>query len=40
MWFGGLMMMAGAVIALFNKRNKRLEQKQVDQVMRERLKLS
>ncbi len=40
MWFGGLMMMAGAVIALFSKRSQRLEQKQVDQVMQKRLKLS
>jgi len=40
MWFGGLMMMAGAVIALFSKRSLRLEQQQVDQVMKERLKLS
>lgn len=37
MWFGGLMMMAGAVIALFSKRSKRQEQKQVDQVMQQQL---
>jgi cytochrome c-type biogenesis protein CcmF len=37
MWFGGLMMMAGAVIALFSKRSKRQELQQVDQVMTERL---
>ena len=37
MWFGGLMMMAGGVIALFSKRSKRQEQKQVDQVMQQRL---
>ncbi len=37
MWFGGLMMMAGAVIALFNRRSKRQESQQVDQVMQERL---
>ena len=40
MWFGGLMMMAGAVIALFSKRTQRLEQQQADAVMQERLKLS
>jgi cytochrome c-type biogenesis protein CcmF len=40
MWFGGLMMMAGAVIALFSKRSKRLEQQQVDAVMKSRLELS
>jgi len=40
MWFGGLMMMAGAVIALFSKRNKRQEHQQVDQVMKARLGLS
>ncbi len=37
MWFGGLMMMAGAVIALFSKRSKRQELQQVDQVMQQRL---
>ncbi len=40
MWFGGLMMMAGAVIALFSRRSLRLEQQQTDQVMKERLGLS
>ncbi len=40
MWFGGLMMMAGAVIALFSKRSKRQELEQVDQVMQQRLGLS
>lgn len=40
MWFGGLMMMAGAVIALFSKRSKRQELQQADQVMNERLGLS
>ncbi len=40
MWFGGLMMMAGAVIALFNRRNKRQERQQVDHVMKERLGIS
>jgi len=39
MWFGGLMMMAGAVIALFSRRSRRLEQ-QTDQVMQQRLGLS
>jgi cytochrome c biogenesis factor len=37
MWFGGLMMMAGAVISLFSKRSKRQELQQVDQVMQQRL---
>ena len=37
MWFGGLMMMAGAVIALFSKRSKRQELQQVDQVMQQQL---
>ncbi len=37
MWFGGLMMMAGAVIALFSKRSRRLEEKQVNEVMQDRL---
>ncbi len=40
MWFGALMMMAGAIIALFSKRTKRQESKQVDQVMNDRLGLS
>ncbi len=40
MWFGGLMMLAGAVIALFSQRSKRLEQRQVDEVMKNRLELS
>ena len=40
MWFGGLMMLAGAVIALFNHRSKRLEQQQVDAVMKDKLELS
>lgn len=39
MWFGGLMMLAGAVIALFSKRSKRLEQQQIDAVMKARLEL-
>jgi cytochrome c-type biogenesis protein CcmF len=40
MWFGGLMMMAGAVIALFSHRSRRLERQQADQVMQQRLGLS
>ncbi len=40
MWFGALMMMAGAVIALFTKRSKKQEHDQVNQVMKNKLELS
>ncbi|MCB1583031.1 MAG: heme lyase CcmF/NrfE family subunit [Marinicella sp.] len=40
MWFGGLMMLAGALIALFNLRSKRLEQQQINTVMKDQLELS
>ncbi|WP_223789516.1 heme lyase CcmF/NrfE family subunit [Marinicella meishanensis] len=40
MWFGGLMMMAGAVIALFSRRSRRMERQQADQVMQDRLGLT
>ncbi len=40
MWFGGILMLTGAVIGLFSARIKRLEQRQRDQMMQESLGLS
>lgn len=40
MWFGGILMLLGAIIGLFSARIKRQEDKQRDHVMREQLNLS
>ena len=40
MWFGGILMLTGAIIGLFSARIKRQEDKQRDHVMAQQLKLS
>lgn len=40
MWFGGILMLGGAIIGLFSARIKRQEEKQRDRVMTEQLNLS
>ncbi len=39
MWFGGILMLLGAVVGLFSARIKRLEQRQINQMMKEELNL-
>ncbi len=39
MWFGGIMMLAGAIIGLFSARIKRQENQQLDDVMKQQLNL-